>query len=419
MTTHSLKSFFKGHSPPGQDTHDSKPNTTSTTTTNGNHHHQASNNSHKSEANHMLHNGSKPQIHSPDTHNTQEAIGDSQNKASDHKLTPGSRKRSILLNMMLPPEAPPVDAKLSIPPVILFPPVLEPEGGLMTVVDREIKPTVSEITTTTSTTSTTSTTTTTESNSTSRSFRSWIRGSNNESGGETQLTKRNKGKGVQDKSTHSLKEKNGAVKDLSVPTNSETTSYTSKSTHVKTWMSRFSHTENHDKQIPKASIEEIIDDKETVISETSREIGSFPGKDKQLVSMNEEQLNKQSNSNPDGSVTTVQQQEFIHQEIHQKTRNVSLVNVNISIQDIFGLGKVLEVILALSHAHGGFLRRQPFWVRCVVMGWEMLVILLLVWGVLRVVGLAEVIVWGADDLVRGTLSTIQSVGRTVYTYLSQ
>ena len=54
-----------------------------------------------------------------------------------------------------------------------------------------------------------------------------------------------------------------------------------------------------------------------------------------------------------------------------------------------------------------------------LMAWEGLVVLLLLWGVLRVVGLAEVIVWGADDLVRGTLSTIQAVGRTMLTYFSE
>ncbi|KAG0004379.1 hypothetical protein BGZ79_009450 [Entomortierella chlamydospora] len=315
--------------------------------------------------------------------------------------------------MMLPPEAPPVDAKLALPPVILFPPSLEPEGGIMTAIDREIKPneiaTVSEITSTTS-----------ESTSTSRSLRSWIRngGSNNTgtmavSKGEGRITKRNKPKDNHER------DDTGSGKGVA---DSGTTSYTSKTTFVRTWISKITRTESQEKPGPKVQAGDVA---ETMDHKASQEIGALPtGPGNQLVGQTEAQPQQVAtkptslHSSSDRSVTTVQQQEIIHQEVHQKTRNVALVNVNVSVQDIFGLGKVMEVTLAMLHAHGAFLRRHPFWLQCVLMSWEGLVVLLLVWGVLRVVGLAEVIVWGADDLVRGTLTTLQIASRAVYRYLS-
>lgn len=126
----------------------------------------------------------------------------------------------------------------------------------------------------------------------------------------------------------------------------------------------------------------------------------------------------QNTTSSDDYAPIVQQQgivhQHVHQEIHQKTRSVALVSLNISVQDVFGLGKVMEVTLAMFHAHGAFLKRHPFWLQCTLLAWEGLIVLMLVWGLLRVVGLAEVIVWGADDLVRGTLSTIAVIGRRLW-----
>ncbi|KAF9109684.1 hypothetical protein BGX27_007335 [Mortierella sp. AM989] len=414
MPSHSLKTLLKGNAPSSQPLPDNK-----TTASNKSHNHN------NTETHKLVPQPNNAYI----LQDTQEPPVENQGKASDYKLNsiPGPRKRSILLNMMLPPEAPPVDAGLALPPVILFPPIPEPEGGFMTVVDRELKlneTTISEIT------STISESTISESTSTSRSFRSWIRssgsGNNAESGEEGQITKRNKGKADhdQEKSSH----KDEVVKDLDA-TNSKSTSYTSKSTHMRTWISKIIRTESQEKPISKisnGSAMEVKDSKTSIVPGSSHEIGAFPGAGTQIIKQNEIQQQVDSRSTKisthpgsDGSVTTVQQQEIVHQEIHQKTRNIALVNVNLSISDIFGLGKVMEVILAMFHAHGAFLRRHPFWLQCVLMSWEGLIVLLLVWGVLRIVGLAEVIVWGADDLVRGTLSTLQIVGKTVYAYFSQ
>ncbi|KAF9348963.1 hypothetical protein BGX26_012686 [Mortierella sp. AD094] len=401
MPSHSLKTLLKGHAPSSQAPPDNK-----TTINNNNHSHSHSADTHKHATlpKEQHHNSGASIVQ--DTHGT---------KASDYKLdsTPGPRKNSILLNMMLPPEAPPIDAKLALPPVILFPPSLEPEGGIMTVTDRDIKP--NEITTISEITSTTL-----ESTSTSRSLRSWIRngGSGNTgatavTGEEGHITKRNKPKSDHEQDITSSKK--GVA-------NSETTSYASKATSVRTWISKITRTESQEKPGPKVQAGNTAETKD---HKASHEIGALPtGTEKQIVRQTEIQQQQVAtkptslHSNGDGSVTTVQQQEIIHQEIRQKTRNVALVNVNVSIQDIFGLGKVMEITLAMFHAHGAFLRRHPFWLQCVLMSWEGLVVLLLVWGVLRVVGLAEVIVWGADDLVRGTLSTLQIASRAVYRYLS-
>ncbi|KAF9164941.1 hypothetical protein BGX21_009491 [Mortierella sp. AD011] len=400
MPSHSLKTLFKGHAP---STQPSDNRTVVNNSHSNSHSHSAGTYKHTTPPEEQHHNGASI---AQDTHGA---------KASDYKLnsTPGPRKRSIILDMMLPPEAPPVDAKLALPPVILFPSSLEPEGSIMTVIDREIKP--NEIATVSESTSTTS-----ESTSTSRSLRSWIRngGSNNtgvlaasEEGGR--IMKRNK-----PKSNHE-QDNTGSGKGVA---DSETTSYTSKTTFVRTWISKITRTESQEKPSPKAQAGNAA---ETMGHKASQEIGVLrTGAEKQLVGQTEAQPQQFAtkptslHSNSEGSVTTVQQQEIIHQEINQKTRNVALVNVNISVQDIFGLGKVMEVTLAMLHAHGAFLRRHPFWLQCVLMSWEGLVVLLLVWGVLRVVGLAEVIVWGADDLVRGTLTTLQIASRTVYRYLS-
>jgi len=347
----------------------------------------------------------------------------SQSKPSDHMLASGPRKRSILLNMMLPPEPLAVDAKLALPPVILFPPVLEPEGGSITIQDRGM-----DVTETVAASSTSETT----SNSTSWSLRSWAWGGNSGTG---QVTKRTRGHGKQQQYEGGAK-KEGIVETVNV-VESKTTTTVSKTTQVRTWISRIG-----------GSRAETDGGKQVAIPHTSLTTGAestttiVPGglvqqlsPQQQVQQQHQQQLTtiqgiaaatstsssqSQVQVDQNGNVMAMhqQRQEIIHQEIHQKTRSVALVNVNVSVSDVFGIGKVMEVVLALFHAHGAFLRRNPFWLQCVLMGWEMLVVLLLVWGVLRVVGLAEVVVWGADDLIRGTLSTVQMVGRTLQSYLT-
>ncbi|KAF9093599.1 hypothetical protein BGX29_009880, partial [Mortierella sp. GBA35] len=164
-------------------------------------------------------------------------------KASDHMLATGSRKRSILLNMMLPPEPPAVDAKLALPPVILFPPVLEPEGTI-TIQDRSMDAGASAAEETAANSS----------NSTAWSLRSWAWGSNSEGAGK--ITKRTKGAhhtqggggGKQDK--HGKKD--GIVKTVSV-VESKTTTTVSKTTQVRTWISKIGggggRTESDGKQV--------------------------------------------------------------------------------------------------------------------------------------------------------------------------
>lgn len=275
---------------------------------------------------------------------------------------------------MLPPEAPPVDGNLVLPPVILFPPVFEPNTSV-TVLDRALDTSSLQA-------SATTTTTTIESISTSRSMLSWIRGGRG-SDREGQITKR--AKNVKGREQELRSDKDGVSKKPDA-TNTQTTTVVSKSTQIRTWISKISHPYGQEQR------QDVRDQKEP-----------------------QPQLDDQSNASVNGSFRTVQQQEIVHQEIHQNTRSIALVNVNLSVQDVFGFGKVMEVALAMSHAHGAFLRRHPFWLQCALMGWEGIIVLLLVWGVLRVVGLAEVVVWGADDLARGTLSTIFAIGRKLQT----
>ncbi|KAF9278977.1 hypothetical protein BGZ88_000257 [Linnemannia elongata] len=302
-------------------------------------------------------------------------------KASDHMLTTGSRKRSILLNMMLPPEAPAVDAKLALPPVILFPPVLEPEGSI-TIQDRSMDV---------------------------------------HTQGEVHKDKGKHGHGKHDGGGV---KKDGIVKTVNV-VESKTTTTVSKTTQVRTWISKIGGSrsdESNGKQasvVPHSTI--ATGASNTIVSEDATIQGGMvqQQRQQQLTTSESQQSTSQVQVDQHGNVMAVQQrQEIIHQEIHQKTRSVALVSVNVSVSDVFGIGKVMEVILALFHAHGAFLRRNPFWLQCVLMAWEGVVVLMLVWGVLRVVGLAEVIVWGADDLIRGTLSTVQMVGRTLQSYLT-
>lgn len=341
-------------------------------------------------------------------------------KASDHMLTTASRKRSILLNMMLPPEALPVDAKLALPPVILFPPVLEPEGSI-TVTDRSIDVRAAA--------AASETLHTTTSNSTSWSLRSWAWGGKDGAGGH--ISKRPKGhtQGEEHKGKHGKHDggakKGSIVKAVNV-VESKTTTTVSKTTQVRTWISRIGGSrsdESNGKQaavVPHSSIATGSSSNTTAGESATIPEGMVQQQqEQQQQRLTTSQSTSQVQVDQHGNVMAVQQrQEIIHQEIHQKTRSVALVSVNVSVSDVFGLGKVMEVILALFHAHGAFLRRNPFWLQCVLMAWEGVIVLMLVWGVLRVVGLAEVIVWGADDLIRGTLSTVQMVGRTLQSYFA-
>ncbi|KAG0284953.1 hypothetical protein BGZ97_008009 [Linnemannia gamsii] len=334
-----------------------------------------------------------------------------EDKASDHMLTTGSRKRSILLNMMLPPEAPPVDAKLALPPVIFSSP---------RVTDRSMD--VAAATASGSLHTTTS-------SSTSWSLRSWAWGGKDGGGG--QISKRSKGhtQGEDHKGKHGKHDgganKDGIVKTMNI-VESKTTTTVSKTTQVRTWISRIGGSRSDEcngKQA--AAVPHSAIATGTSTNTTTLESATIPGgmaqqrQEQQQQQLTTSQSTSQVQVDQHGNVMAVQQrQEIIHQEIHQKTRSVALVSVNVSVSDVFGLGKVMEVILALFHAHGAFLRRNPFWLQCVLMAWEGIVVLMLVWGVLRVVGLAEVIVWGADDLIRGTLSTVQMVGRTLQSYFA-
>ncbi|KAF9573194.1 hypothetical protein EC968_008936 [Mortierella alpina] len=340
------------------------------------------------------------------------AASSAEDKASDHAMTPGSRKRSMLLNMVLPPEAPPVDAALALPPVVLFPPALDSEGPVviksreMTPVHSNIKVKVKATNATSSKDSSPSTSTsTTTASSTSRSLRAWVLGD----AVETQITKRVNA-GLKDSAKG---DSAGAVQNVDV-VETESTTIVSKTTQIRTWISKIARSDGHDKPDTVSNAE-----KQTNAVVARSENNPQQAQDQQVATGSRQGENGDGVVDATKTTTTTTTTTVQHQEIHHKTRSVALVSVNVSVSDVFGLGKVMEVILALFHAHGAFLRRQPFWLQCSLMAWEGLVVLLLLWGVLRVVGLAEVIVWGADDLVRGTLSAIQTVGRTMLTYFSE
>ncbi|CAO3570303.1 unnamed protein product [Mortierella alpina] len=97
------------------------------------------------------------------------------------------------------------------------------------------------------------------------------------------------------------------------------------------------------------------------------------------------------------------------QQRHLQHSRPRVFGVTLAVHDIFGIGKVTEMSLALFLAHDAFLSRRPFWLQCAVLAWEGIVVLLVLWGVLRVVGLAEVVVWGADDLIRGVVSIFRTL----------
>jgi len=103
---------------------------------------------------------------------------------------------------------------------------------------------------------------------------------------------------------------------------------------------------------------------------------------------------------------------------HQQAQ--SRFNVTIAVHDIFGVGKVTEMMLALFLAHDAFLCRRPFWLQCSILAWEAVVVLMVIWmlmtaiwTVMRVVGVAEILVQGADDLVRGTFSVLRQFAQVI------
>lgn len=89
----------------------------------------------------------------------------------------------------------------------------------------------------------------------------------------------------------------------------------------------------------------------------------------------------------------------------------------ILVHDILGIGKAMEMALGLFLAHDAFLSRRPFKLQCAILAWEGIVVLTVLWAVMRVIGLAEVMIWGVDDLARGTLGAIQTVGRSLISLL--
>lgn len=316
----------------------------------------------------------------------------------------GPRKRSILFNMMMPPEAPPVDANLALPPVHLFPAAMPDEFVSTIVTDRSI----GQVNKDPSGTTTLLVGKEEEKSATfsTHSLKSWILGSS----GASQLTKRGDAqkKHVNDPSS---KKKDGVVKV--VESKQTTTTVVSKSTQIRSWISRMSRSEQDKKENKDAdaAAEEstsVVTASGSALAPQSAVVTTLPGQvphecDHQGDHVHQQKLTTTTTTS---QVTTT------------TTKTVALVSVNLSVSDIFGIGKLAEIILALFHAHGGFLKRQPFWLQVVLLAWEATVVLMLVWGVLRIVGLAEVVVWGADDLVRGTISTLQMVTRSLQAYLT-
>ncbi|KAF9583467.1 hypothetical protein BGW38_009404 [Lunasporangiospora selenospora] len=299
-------------------------------------------------------------------------VGNPDNHHDDHLSEyKKQRKRSILLSMVLPPEAQPAGSSTILQPPNFIPSVLEP-GFTPARPSSKAQATAEQDH---------------ETSSTMDSLRGWVSGSKdgpNQKDMDAQLTRRG-GKHHTDKVANVEHSKATVV---------------SKTSFVRSWISKISKTETYSKdhqlQLSGAS---VVEDKSVM-----------------LVSSGENAVRGTTGHNHGvGTATTTTT--TVVQEVH-KTRTVALINVNLSVQDVFGLGKVTEMIMALFNAHGSFLSRQPFWLQCAVMAWEGILLMLIVWGLLRVIGLAEVIVWGADDLVRGTLSTIQLVGRALFSLVS-
>ncbi|KAG0038505.1 hypothetical protein BGZ82_011786 [Podila clonocystis] len=313
----------------------------------------------------------------------------------------GPRKRSILFNMMMPPEAPPVDANLALPPVHLFPAAVPDEFVSTTVTDRSIGQVTKDAS---GTTLMVGKEEEKSANFSTYSLKSWILGSS----GASQLTKRG---GAQKKHVDNpTSKKEGVVKV--VESKQTTTTVVSKSTQIRSWISKMGRSEQ-DKKEDKAEAEAaesalVVTASGSALSPQSAVATTLPGQVPHECGHQGDHVHQQklTTTTTTSQVTTT------------TTKTVALVSVNLSVSDIFGIGKLAEIILALFHAHGGFLKRQPFWLQAVLLAWEATVILMLVWGVLRIVGLAEVVVWGADDLVRGTISTLQMVTRSLQAYLA-
>ncbi|KAG0088815.1 hypothetical protein BGZ93_010234 [Podila epicladia] len=314
----------------------------------------------------------------------------------------GPRKRSILFNMMMPPEAPPVDTSLTLPPIHLFPAAMPDEFVSTTVTDRSI----GQVSKDPSGTTTLLVGKEEEKSATfsTLSLKSWILGSS----GANQLTKRGSAQknNVVDPSS---KKKDGVVKV--VESKQTTTTVVSKSTQIRSWISKIGRSEQDKKEDKEAVAEEstsVVTASESALTPQSAVVTTLPGQVPHECGHQGDHVHQQklTTTTTTSQVTTT------------TTKTVALVSVNLSVSDIFGIGKLAEIILALFHAHGGFLKRQPFWLQVVLLAWEATVVLMLVWGVLRIVGLAEVVVWGADDLVRGTISTLQMVTRSLQAYLT-
>ncbi|KAF9310488.1 hypothetical protein BG003_008505 [Podila horticola] len=315
----------------------------------------------------------------------------------------GPRKRSILFNMMMPPEAPPVDANLALPPVHLFPAAVHDEFVSTKVSDRSIGQVTKDASGTT-----TLLVGKEEENSATFSTQSWksrILGSS----GASQLTKRG-GDAQKKHLDNPSSKKEGVVKV--VESKQTTTTVVSKSTQIRSWISKMGRSEQ-DKKEDKASTAAEAESTLVVAASGSAlapqsVATTLPGQVPHECGQQGDHVHQQklTTTTTTSQVTTT------------TTKTVALVSVNLSVSDIFGIGKLAEIILALFHAHGGFLKRQPFWLQVVLLAWEATVILMLVWGVLRIVGLAEVVVWGADDLVRGTISTLHMVTRSLQAYLT-
>lgn len=99
------------------------------------------------------------------------------------------------------------------------------------------------------------------------------------------------------------------------------------------------------------------------------------------------------------------------QKEQQPPHQAPWFNTTIAVHDIFGIGKATEMALGLFLAHDAFLSRRPFKLQCAILVWEGIVVLTVLWAVMRVVGLAEVLIWGVDDLARGTMGAIRTVGQ--------
>ncbi|KAF9410112.1 hypothetical protein BGZ94_001755 [Podila epigama] len=360
-------------------------------------------------------------VDNPTTTDSSTKTNDASNTSPEKTL--GPRKRSILLNMMLPPEAPAVDAHTPLPAVdLLFPPAVhEPE--LVVVAERSI----SEAASKTSSSATTSSTLTAKAALGKESIKAWVWGASSE----------NKKSATQGPDTMSSKSNHSVAV---VEARQTTTTVVSKTTQIRSWISRMGRSDGpHDDHCKKKKDGEQgvgSSDEVAVVKASGSALGPQTGSEATASSNAISQSGATGATGTTGATTAVVGCEHDHGHVHQQrltttttttsqvttttsTKTVALINVNLSVSDIFGIGKMAEIVLAMFHAHGGFLRRQPFWLQVVLLAWEATVVLLLVWGVLRVVGLAEVVVWGADDLVRGTISTLQVVVRSLQGYLSR